>query len=196
MIGAQAQEKDLASPSCLERVKVGDLVHVFEGTGAGLVKGRDVGWFGKVVGVEGETFLVRNRLLNGRGLPNRVEGQFLRLQKDFGLQIGSEERVHYRTLSKRTRERLLASSDEHNSSAAKKAVRELKKVKLQKIQEKEAYDKRRQQLVEQGTKDQERNQNEYEGHLVYWQLKAEGLQDKMKAMKVNPHRYPYPLHTP
>ena len=32
MIGAQAQEKDLASPSCLQRVKVGDLVHVFEGT--------------------------------------------------------------------------------------------------------------------------------------------------------------------
>jgi hypothetical protein len=129
MIGAQAQEKDLASPSCLQRVKVGDLVHVFEGTGAGLVRGRDVGWFGKVVGVEGEFFLVRNRLLNGRGPPNRVEGQYLRLQTDFGLQMGSEERVHYRTLSKRTRERLLASSDEHNSCAAKKAVRELKKVK-------------------------------------------------------------------
>ncbi len=72
---------------------------------------------------------------------------------------------------------MLASSDEHNGCAAKKAVRELKKVKLQKSQEKEAYDKRRLQLVEQGTKDQERNQNEYEGHLVYWQLKAEGLQD-------------------
>jgi hypothetical protein len=43
MIGAQAQEKDLASPSCLQRVKVGDLVHGFEGTGAGLVRGRDVG---------------------------------------------------------------------------------------------------------------------------------------------------------
>ena len=42
MNGAQAQEKDLASPSCLERVKVGDLVHVSEGTGAGLVKGRDL----------------------------------------------------------------------------------------------------------------------------------------------------------
>ena len=163
------------------------------------MRDRDVGWFGKVVGVEGETFLVRNRLLNGRGPPNRVSGQYLRLQTDFGLQLGSEERVHYRTLSKRTRERLLASSDEHNSCAAKKAVlvRELKKVKLQKSQEKEAYDKRRQQLLEQGTKDQERNQNEYdEGHLVYWQLKAEGLQDKMKAMKVNPHRYPNPNPNP
>ena len=71
-------------------------MHVFEGTGAGLVRGRDVGWFGKVVGVEGDTFLVRNRLLNGRGPPNRVSGQHLRLQTDFGLQGGSEERVHFR----------------------------------------------------------------------------------------------------
>ena len=184
MIGAKAQER------------VGDLVHVFEGTGAGLVRGRDVGWFGKVVGVEGETFLVRNRLLNGRGPPNRVEGQYLRLQTDFGLQMGSEERVHFRTLSKRTRERLLASSDEHNNCAAKKAAREVKKVKQQKTQEKEAYDKRRQQLLEQGSKDQERNQNEYEGHLAYWQLKAEGLQDKLKTMKVNPNSYPNPNPNP
>ena len=50
MMGAQAQEKDLASPSCMPMLKAGDLVHVFEGTGAGLVRGRDVGWFGKVVG--------------------------------------------------------------------------------------------------------------------------------------------------
>jgi hypothetical protein len=32
MIGAQALEKDLASPSSLQRVKVGDSMHVFEGT--------------------------------------------------------------------------------------------------------------------------------------------------------------------
>ena len=44
MLGAQALEKDFASPVSLPRVKVGDLVHVFEGTGAGLVRGRDVGW--------------------------------------------------------------------------------------------------------------------------------------------------------
>ena len=197
MLGAQALEKDLASPVCLQRVKVGDLVHVFEGTGAGLVRGRDVGWFGKVVGVEGETFLVRNRLLNGRGPPNHVSGHHLRLQTDFGLLlVGSEERVHFRTLSKRTRERLLASSDEHNNGAVKKAERELKKVKLQKGQAKEAYNKRRHQLLEQGTRDQERNRNEYEEHLEYWQLKAEGLQDKVKTMKANPNPYPNPNHNP
>ena len=44
MLGAQALEKDLASPVCLQRVKVGDLVHVFEGTGAGLVRGRARCW--------------------------------------------------------------------------------------------------------------------------------------------------------
>ena len=56
MLGAEALEKDLASPVFRPRVKVGDLVHVFEGSGAGLVRGRDVDWFGKVVGVEGENF--------------------------------------------------------------------------------------------------------------------------------------------
>ena len=80
-------EKEFASPVSLARLKVGDLVHVFEGTGAGLVNGRDVGWFGKVVGMEGETYLVRNRLLNGRGPANRVLGQFLKLQKVFGFQM-------------------------------------------------------------------------------------------------------------
>ena len=90
--------------------------------------------------MEGETYLVRNRLLNGRGPANRVLGQFLKLQKDFGFQMGSEERVHFRSLSKRTRERLLSSSDEHNTFAAKKAERELNKVKHQKTQDKEAYE--------------------------------------------------------
>jgi hypothetical protein len=45
------QRNYFASPSSLPRLKVGDLVHVFEGTGAGLVNGRDVGWFGKFVGM-------------------------------------------------------------------------------------------------------------------------------------------------
>ena len=36
MLGAQALEKDFASPVCLPRVKVGDLVHVFEG--------QELGW--------------------------------------------------------------------------------------------------------------------------------------------------------
>ena len=191
-----ANEKDFASPLSLPRLKVGDLVHVFEGTGAGLVNGRDVGWFGKVVGMEGETYLVRNRLLNGRGPANRVLGQFLKLQKDFGFQMGSEERVHFRSLSKRTRERLLSSSDEHNNFAAKKAERELKKVKHQKTQDKEAYERRRLQLQERGTTDQMRNKKEYEGNLGYWQLKAEGMTDKLKTMKVHPNPNPLPKPHP
>ena len=32
----------------------GDMVHVFEGTGVGKVGMRHVGWFGKVVGREGD----------------------------------------------------------------------------------------------------------------------------------------------
>ena len=185
---------EFASPSSVPRLKVWDLVHVFEGTGAGLVNGRDVGWFGKVVGMEGETYLVRNRLLNGRGPANRVLGQFLKLQTDFGLQMGSEERVHFRTLSKRTRERLLARSDEHNNFAAEKAEKDLKKVKRQKTQDKETYERRRLQVEEeQGAAAQLRNTKEHEGNLVYWQLKAEGLQDKMKTMKVHPNPT-RPLH--
>ena len=35
-----ANGKDFASPSSVPRLKVGDLVHVFEGTGAGLVHGQ------------------------------------------------------------------------------------------------------------------------------------------------------------
>ena len=73
MLGAQALEKDLASPVFLPRVKVGDLVHVFEGTGVGKEGLRNVGWFGKVVGMEGGAFLVRNRLLAAKGRPNLVD---------------------------------------------------------------------------------------------------------------------------
>ncbi len=136
---------------------------------------------------------MRNRLLNGRGTANRVLGQFIKLQTDFGLQVGSEERVHFRTLSKRTRERLLARSDEHNNFAAKKAEKELKKVKHQKTQDKETYERRCLRVEEQGAAAQLRNKTEHEGNLVYWQLKAEGLQDKMKTMKVHPNPT-HPLH--
>ncbi len=45
-----AKEKYCASPSSLPRLKVGDVVHVFEETGAALVNGRDVGWFGRLLG--------------------------------------------------------------------------------------------------------------------------------------------------
>jgi hypothetical protein len=51
----------------------GDLVDGFEGTGVGKVGNRSVGWFGRVVGRDGDTYMVRNRLLAGRGSPTRVE---------------------------------------------------------------------------------------------------------------------------
>jgi len=44
------------SSPCVHSFKEGDMVHVFEGTGVGRVKNRDVGWFGKVVG-RGGTFI-------------------------------------------------------------------------------------------------------------------------------------------
>ncbi len=78
---------------------VGDMIHVFEGTGVGKEGQRNIGWFGKVVGREGDAFLVRNRLLAAKGRPNLVDGQFMKLQSDFGFECGSGERVHFRNLS-------------------------------------------------------------------------------------------------
>jgi hypothetical protein len=117
----------------------GDMVHVFEGTGAGKKGGREVGWFVKVVGRKEDAYLVRNRLLAAKGRPNQVEGKFMRVQVDFGLECGSDERVHFRNLGKRTRERILQSADERNNWTAKEAMKELTKVKKQKTKEKEAY---------------------------------------------------------
>ena len=45
-----------ASPN-VQVFNEGDMVHVFEGTGAGNVRSRDVGWFGKVVGRDGDALL-------------------------------------------------------------------------------------------------------------------------------------------
>ncbi len=92
-----------ASPN-VQVFNEGDMVHVFEGTAAGNVRSRDVGWFGKVVGKEGDVYLVRNRILTAKGRPNRVAAQYIKKQVDFGLQSASEDRVHFRNLSKRTRE--------------------------------------------------------------------------------------------
>ncbi len=90
------------------------MVHVFEGTGVGKKSSRNVSWFGKVIGRKGDAYLVRNRLLAGKGRPNLVEGQFMRVQADFGLECASGDRVHFRNLGKRTRERILPSADERN----------------------------------------------------------------------------------
>ena len=99
-------EGSFMSPEQVSLFKVGDNVHVFEGTGTGQVKMRSVAWFGRVVGMKEGKFQVRNRLLAGRGSPALVEGQYLTLQTDFGLGVGSGERTYYRNLPKRTRDRI------------------------------------------------------------------------------------------
>jgi ribosomal protein L21E len=158
----------------------GDMVHVFEGTGVGKVGMRHVGWFGKVVGREGDAYLVRNRLLAAKGRPTLVEAKFIRIQTDFGLECGSGERVHFRNLCKRTRERILESADERNNWIAKEAQQQLLQIKKQKTQEKEAYFMRRQQKDAMGTASMQQSKTEFEQQLHYWQCKCETLQQRLK----------------
>ena len=165
----------------------GDLVHVFEGTGVGLVHNRAAGWFGRVVGREGSAYLVRNRLYTARGSPSRVDGEFLKLQRDFscgtGAQSGSEERVHFRTLSKRTRERILNSADEHNNDIRTTAERALAHVKKQKSQETQAHFIRRDQITQQGLAALQESKSDYDRKLVFWEGKCDMLEKQKDALK-------------
>jgi ribosomal protein L21E len=177
-------------PSSLygQTFKEGDMVHVFEGTGVGRVKNRDQGWFGKVVGREGDFFLVRNRLLAAKGRPTRVEPQYMKKQVDFGLTSGSEDRIHFRSLTKRTRDRILQSSDEHNNWQAKDAQKQLVKAKKQKTLEKESYLMRRQQILTQGTSAKDQYTNDFAQQLKYWHEKCDSLQEKLRTNQENTKR--------
>ena len=62
-------EEGFLSPEFVPLFKKGDLVQVFEGTGSGQVKMRSVGWFGRVVGMKEGKYMVRNRMLAGKGSP-------------------------------------------------------------------------------------------------------------------------------
>ena len=157
------------------------MVHVFEGTGAGNVRSRDVGWFGKVVGRDGDVYLVRNRILTAKGRPNRVSAQYIKKQVDFGLQGASEDRVHFRNLSKRTRDRIMQSSDERNQWEAKDAQKELLKLKKQKTLEKETYLQRCQQIETQGTSALDQSRYKFEQQVKYWQDKCDVLKQKLKT---------------
>ena len=161
---------------------VGDMVHVFEGTGVGKEGLRNVGWFGKVVGREGDAFLVRNRLLAAKGRPNLVEGECMKLQADFGLECGSAERVHFRNLSKRTRDRIMESADEQNNWVTKSAKKEIVKLKKQNTQQKDAYLLRREQLSSQGVSAMQQNTIDYQQKLKYWQDKSETYQKKLQTV--------------
>ncbi len=82
---------------------------------------------------------MRNRILDSKGTPTRVDAPFLRLQTDFTLGSGNEDRVHFRTLSKRSRDRILASADEQNKSRRDVAEKALAHVKKQKTVELTAH---------------------------------------------------------
>ena len=141
--------------------------------------------WGKVVGREGGSYLVRNRLLAAKGRPNLVEGQIMKLQADYGLECGSGERVHFRNLPKRTRERILKSSDERTSWSVKECQMELTKVKKQKTQERDSYLMRRQQIVDQGTSSMQQSKTHFEQQVHYWQSKNDSLQQKIKTNSEN-----------
>ncbi len=158
-----------------------DLVHVFEGTGVGNVKTRHVAWFGMVVGREGDLYLVRNRVLAAKRRPSVVEGKFMQKQTDFGLACGTEKRVHFRNLSKRTRERILHSADERNNWSVQEAQKELTKVKKQKTQQKDAYLARREKIETQGASLANQCRSELEEQVSYWQGKCETLKFKIST---------------
>ncbi len=78
-------EKSVQSPEARSWFEKGDCVSVFEGFGSGQVNMRSVSWFGTVVGMKEGKYLVRNRILAGKGTPALIEGEYLALQRDFGL---------------------------------------------------------------------------------------------------------------
>jgi hypothetical protein len=145
-------EESVQSPEARRLFENGDCVSVFEGCGSGQVKMRSVGWFGNVVGMKEGKYLVRNRILSGRGSPALIEGEYLALQKDFGLGlISSGERTHYRTLSKRTRARIEESVfDRRNGWEVAETQKEIKKLKTKMTTETEAHRERSEKTAAQG----------------------------------------------
>ena len=106
----------------------------------------------------------------------------MKLQTDFTLASGSEDRVHFRTLSKRTRERIVATADEHNNGRRELAEKELMRVKKLKTQEKESYLLRREQKEEQSAALMIQTKAVYDEQLQYWQNKCELLEEQKKSL--------------
>ena len=180
------------SPEHVPLFKVGDSVHVFEGTGSGQVKMRSVAWFGRVVGMKEGKFLVRNRILAARGSPALVEGQYLQLQTDFGLGVASGERTHYRTLSKRTRERIEQSVDRRNDGVVKEAREEIKKLKTKQTKDNEAHRDRFGKLSDKSTAAVNEAKLQFKEQLDYWKTKCETLHTKKVIPYSNPNASPNP----
>ena len=180
------------SPEHVPLFKVGDSVHVFEGTGTGQVKMRSVAWFGRVVGMKEGKFLVRNRILAARGSPALVEGQYLQLQTDFGLGVASGERTHYRTLSKRTRERIEQSVDRRNDGVVKEAREEIKKLRTKQTKVNEAHRDRFGKLSEKSNTAVNEAKQQFKDQLDYWKTKCDTLQTKKVRPYSNPNSSPNP----
>jgi len=171
-------ESSFMSPEQSPMFKVGDNVHVFEGTGSGQVKMRSVAWFGRVVGMKEGKFQVRNRLLAGRGSPALVEGQYLTLQTDFGLGVVSGERTHYRSLPKRTRDRIEQTVDRRNESVVKTVRQEMKKLKTKHTADTEAHRDRVEKIFEQGNASSHEEKVKYKEQLEFWMQKCETWKTK------------------
>ena len=149
-LAMEVGEDSFLSPEARPLFEKGDCVHVFEGTGSGQVKMRSVGWFGKVVGMEKGRYLVRNRILAGKGSPALVGGEYLTLQTDFGLGLGMGERTHFRNLGKRSRTRIEESADRRNGFVVREARKEIKKLKTKNSNETEAHRERVEKTAAQG----------------------------------------------
>ncbi len=177
------------SPEFEPLFKKGDLVHVFEGTGSGQVKMRSVGWFGRVLGMKEGKYMVRNRILAEKGSPALTQGEYLTLQKDFGLGMGtsSEERTHFRTLSKRTRTRIEASADRRNGFAVEEAQKQIKKLKTKITTETAAHRDRYEKTAAQGKAGVFQTSLDDKGHIEFWPNKCSALETK-KAEKVRQHK--------
>ena len=182
-------EESFRSPELRPLFKKGDLVHVYEGTGSGQVKMRSVGWFGRVVGMQEGEYLVRNRILTGRGAPSLIAGEYMTLQKDFGVGLGTEERTHFhfRTLSKRTRERIEESVDRRNGYVVKEARKEIKKLKTKITTETEAHRDRAEKTKAQGKAVVYQANEDHKGHWENWHKKCCTLETK-KAEQVEQHK--------
>jgi hypothetical protein len=164
-------------------VKGKDCVQVYEGTGSGQVKMRSVDWFGRVLGMREGKYLVRNRILAGKGSPALIGGEYLTLQKDFGLGVGTEERTHFRTLSKRTRSRIEESADWRNGFVVREARKEIKKLKTKITTETEAHRDRSEKNAAHGKAVGDQVKVDHKEQLVFWQNKCTTMETK-KAQQV------------
>ncbi len=110
------------------------------------------------------------------------------MQTDFGLGVlGSGERTHFRSLSKRSRARIEASVDRRNDHTVKEAHNEIKKLKTQMTKETSAHRYRCEKSAAQGTEALKQAKGEHELQLHFWQNKCDELVNK-KAEVYQQHK--------